>query len=100
MSQMRPWWLIVATCAALIGMPLAANAQGPAFKVDPSWPKPLPNNWILGQVGGMTVDAHDNIWVFSAAALTDRRRERCRAQPAAFEVLCAGSLGAGVQPGR
>ena len=22
----------------------------PAFQVDPFWPKPLPNNWILGQV--------------------------------------------------
>jgi hypothetical protein len=28
----------------------------PAFAVDASWPKPLPNNWIIGQVGGITVD--------------------------------------------
>ena len=24
----------------------------PQFKVDPYWPKPLPSNWILGQVAG------------------------------------------------
>ena len=35
----------------------------PKFKVDPSWPKELPNNWIMGQVGGMAVDRHDHIWV-------------------------------------
>ncbi len=50
----------------------SAHAQSPAFRVDPYWPKPLPNNWILGQVGGMTVDAQDNIWVFQRPrSLTD-----------------------------
>ncbi|HXJ03130.1 MAG TPA: hypothetical protein VNH44_18065 [Micropepsaceae bacterium] len=40
-----------------------AAAEGPQFKVDPFWPKPLPNNWILGQIGGLTVDAQDHIWI-------------------------------------
>src|ERR1051326_6440767 len=40
-----------------------AVAQQPKFKVDPSWPLELPNNWILGQVGGLTVDHRDHIWV-------------------------------------
>ncbi|HET8923493.1 MAG TPA: hypothetical protein VFN26_10915 [Candidatus Acidoferrum sp.] len=41
----------------------AAGPDVPKFKVDPSWPKELPNNWIMGQVGGMAVDRHDHIWV-------------------------------------
>ena len=40
-----------------------AMAEGPEFKVDPSWPKQLPNNWIMGQVGGITVDGQGHIWV-------------------------------------
>jgi hypothetical protein len=49
-----------------------AAAQSPAFRVDPYWPKPLPNNWILGQIGGMSIDAQDNIWVFQRPrSLTD-----------------------------
>ena len=36
----------------------------PGFVVDPSWPKPLPNNWRIAQVGGITVDTEDNIWVY------------------------------------
>lgn len=36
----------------------------PAFVVDASWPKPLPNNWRIGQVGGIAADFHDNIWVY------------------------------------
>jgi DNA-binding beta-propeller fold protein YncE len=35
----------------------------PQFLVDPFWPKPLPNNWLLGQVAGIRVDRFDHIWV-------------------------------------
>jgi hypothetical protein len=71
--------------AALIVSTLTAHAQSPAFRVDPYWPKPLPNNWILGQVGGMSVDAQDNIWVFQRPrSLTDDKG-------AALEMLRAGA---------
>src|SRR5688572_13797822 len=40
------------------------TAQAPSFVVDPGWPKPLPNNWRLGQIGGLFVDRHDTIWVY------------------------------------
>jgi hypothetical protein len=43
--------------------------EPPKFKVDPSWPKELPNNWIMGQVGGMAVDRHDHIWVLQRPGL-------------------------------
>jgi aconitate hydratase len=38
-------------------------AGGPRYAVDATWPKPLPNNWILGQVAGIATDRDDNIWV-------------------------------------
>ena len=41
-----------------------ATAVAPSFVVDPGWPKPLPNNWRLGQIGGLFVDRHDNVWVY------------------------------------
>ena len=37
----------------------------PTFVVDPAWPQRLPNNWILGQIGGLFVDQHDHIWVYN-----------------------------------
>ena len=45
--------------------PSAAQKVGgvPQFQVDPFWPKPLPNNWILGQVSGVTVDKRNHIWI-------------------------------------
>jgi DNA-binding beta-propeller fold protein YncE len=41
----------------------AAGVQAPMFEVDPLWPKPLPNHWILGQTIGVAVDAQDHIWI-------------------------------------
>jgi hypothetical protein len=83
---------IVATLAIVA----SAHAQSPAFRVDPYWPRPLPNNWILGQVGGISVDAQDNIWVFQrprsltgdekAAALDPPRAKCCVPAPS---VLCS-----------
>jgi hypothetical protein len=47
-----------------IGDPAAAHKGGvPQFQVDPFWPKPLPNNWILGQVSGVAVDRRNHVWI-------------------------------------
>lgn len=47
--------------------PDASGPQVPAgvaqFAVDPFWPQPLPENWILGQVAGQSVDSDDNVWI-------------------------------------
>src|ERR1051326_2680717 len=45
----------------------------PQFQVDPFWPKPLPNNWILGQVSGVHVDKRDHVWIIHRpSSLSDR----------------------------
>jgi len=41
----------------------AAGAQAPKFEVDPLWPKPLPNHWLMGNTIGVSVDAQDHIWI-------------------------------------
>ena len=45
----------------------AASVQAPRFEVDPLWPKPLPNKWILGQTIGVSVDAQDHVWIIHRA---------------------------------
>ena len=39
------------------------SSKAPQYKVDASWPKALPNNWILGQVAGVATDKNDHIWI-------------------------------------
>ncbi len=57
---------------ALVGMgAMLSNTQaaqgdmvyGPMFEVDPLWPKPLPNHWLLGTTIGVSVDNRDHIWI-------------------------------------
>jgi hypothetical protein len=64
---------IAASCAALgfalfvlsvlTSAPLHAQAGVPKFEVDASWPKPLPERWVTGEIGGLCVDAQDHVFV-------------------------------------
>jgi hypothetical protein len=40
------------------------TGTAPSFVADAAWPKTLPHNWIIGDVGGLYVDQHDHIWVY------------------------------------
>jgi DNA-binding beta-propeller fold protein YncE len=48
---------------AMIDRTSAQAKQAPRFEVDPFWPKPMPNNWVLGQTIGLTVDDRDHVWI-------------------------------------
>src|SRR5581483_5756615 len=86
--------------AVALASPPAAQAGSrnpgpPQYKVVPSWPKQLPNNWLIGQVGGLAVDSHDHIWVLqrpltltadeAGAAQTPPRSECCFPAPSVIE---------------
>src|SRR4051812_35343602 len=40
-----------------------ASKQAPRFEVDPMWPMPMPNRWILGSATGVAVDSRDHVYV-------------------------------------
>lgn len=74
----------------------------PAFKVDPFWPKPLPNNWLIGQVSGVAVDSRDHVWIVqrpgslsedeAGAVQTPPRAVCCIPAPPVIEFDSAGNL--------
>jgi hypothetical protein len=89
--------------AALSLLPRTARAgEVPTFAVDASWPKPLPNNWIMGQVGGITVDWQGHIWVIQRprslsdaekyATLNPPRGKCCVPAPPVLEFDVDGNL--------
>jgi hypothetical protein len=45
-------------------IPADHKGTAPSFVLDPAWPKPLPHHWLVGDIGGITVDKHDHIWVY------------------------------------
>ena len=61
----------------------AVDAEGaPQYRVDPFWPKPLPNQWSMQQVTGIHVDHMDHIWFINRGR-------------AALPIELAGELGPG-----
>src|SRR5438309_9700121 len=50
--------------------PKRAPLVAPTFKVDPFWPKPLPDNWVTGEVGGTCIDSQDHVFIVTRAFQT------------------------------
>jgi hypothetical protein len=65
--------------------PLHAQSKAPKFEVDPMWPKPLPNLWVTGGVGGLCVDSHDHVFILNRRDLTDNDLDAGRQAPAVIE---------------
>jgi DNA-binding beta-propeller fold protein YncE len=79
----------------------ARTVQAPRFEVDPLWPKPLPNHWVLGMVIGVWVDEQDHVWIIHRGAPTLHANERaldlkvgecCTAAPPVLVFDQAGNL--------
>src|SRR3981081_2438020 len=99
---------IIALAAGQAVLQHKAEAQGasvtaPIFEVDPLWPRPLPNNWLLGWTIGAWVDEQDYVWIIhrGAGGLHNNERgaelsppiaECCRTAPPILVFDPAGNL--------
>jgi hypothetical protein len=85
----------VTVVAAVVGLAATVGAQqgttpAPAFDVDRTWPT-IPNNWVLGEVTSIAVDASDRIWVLHRPrSIPAEQRER--AAPPVLEFDAGGRL--------
>ena len=91
---------------SMIGHTGSAQAQGasdpmvPRFEVDPFWPKPYPNHWVIGNVIGLDADKQDNIWIVhrpgtlenQESRLTRNESECCTAAPDVLAFNPAGNV--------
>jgi len=94
--------IAIAIASAFIGAAATNAADVPHFQVDASWPKTLPNNWIMGQASGVAVDAQDHIWIIQrprtltddekAATFNPPRTKCCVPAPPVMEFAQDGAL--------
>src|SRR5258706_15521257 len=102
--------LVSIGCLFILAISNAAQKEGaknpsrdmPVYKVDPFWPKPLPNHWIMQGVPTMVTDKDDHIWVLnrprdinpdeSGASTNPPRTDCCAAAPAVLEFDVDGNL--------
>jgi hypothetical protein len=78
------------------------TVEAPRFEVDPLWPKPLPNGWVMGNVIGVGVDSRDHVYLIhrqesvtgveNAAGVEPKQAECCSAAPPVLEFDSDGNL--------
>jgi hypothetical protein len=82
---------IVALAAGQHSLNASAKGQmvrAPRFEVDPMWPKPLPNHWVLGNVIGVGVDSRDHVFIVHRADTFDAQKEIGAAQNPPLSECC------------
>ncbi len=52
-----------------------SGAEAPIFEVDPLWPQPMPNHWLLGSAVGVGVDSRDHVFVIHRQTSFNERTE-------------------------
>lgn len=89
---------------AKLGASDRQQVQAPRFEVDPVWPKPLPNHWLLGSVIGVGIDSRDHVFIIHRGDSTLNQRtevgmkanppiaECCQSAPPILEFDPAGNL--------
>ena len=96
-------WIGQARLERVVAAEAKAAVQAPRFEVDPMWPKPLPNHWLLGMAIGVSVDTRDHIWIIHRSSATLNNNERgaelnpptgecCKGAPPVLEFDQAGTL--------
>ncbi len=94
--------VLLATLPRLMAPSPASAQTTPRFAVDPSWPQPLTDNQILGQVAGIATDGRDNVWIIHRpGSLVDDEKGAqksppetrcCKAPPAVIQFDRAGRV--------
>jgi len=81
---------------------VADGSMAPIFEVDPLWPKPLPNHWLLGSTIGVALDSRDHVWIIHRGNLANNEipaaldppiaEECCFAAPPVLEFDAEGNV--------
>ena len=85
--------LMLAFASGLLCLaPLRAQSKAPRFVVDPLWPKPLPNLWVTGGIGGLCIDSKDHVFILNRRDLADNDLDAGRQAPVVIEFDPEGNV--------
>jgi hypothetical protein len=81
----------------VVGARAFQASDTPSYTVDPYWPKPLPNHWLVGAVAGIAVDSRDHIWITHRPSTLQPNETRSiwKAAPPVLEFDSSGKFIAG-----
>ena len=85
---------IISMLSGVVEVVAQPQDQAPLYQVDPAWPKPLPNHWLVGAVVGVAVDSKDHVWIIHRPATLQPNETRSiwRAAPPVIEFDPEGNV--------
>jgi len=94
MKKMTLRIAVACAAAALSIVPglLPGQVAAPKYEVDRSWPKPFPDRWVLGGLGGVCVDLHDHVFLLNRQDAPEGDLNSGHLAPAIIELDTEGNL--------
>ena len=85
---------VLTIAATLAGAPIAGaqTRTAPRYEADLTWPKPLPNRWVLGGLGGVCVDAQGHVFILNRQDVLDNELNTGRLAPPIIEFDPDGNV--------
>jgi len=85
---------LVSVAAALVSCSASfcGETRVPQYQVDLSWPKPLPQRWVLGGLGGVCVDAQDHVFILNRQDVLEGDLNAGQMAPSVIEIDPAGNV--------
>ena len=79
---------------AVIAYAPAAQPQtvAPHYEADLAWPKPLPERWVLGGLGGVCVDAQNHVFILNRQDVVEGDLNGGKLAPSIIEFDPAGNV--------
>jgi hypothetical protein len=92
--RLRVWGhaLVVISVALSWATSPMAQSRVPRYEVDASWPRPFPDRWVFGGLGGVCVDAHDHVFILNRQDVLDGDLNAGRLAPPIIELDAEGTL--------
>ena len=95
MPTLRQSFAPLAACAAVLATIAFAPAwaqNAPRYEVDAAWPKPLPEKWVIGGLGGVCVDAQDHVVILNRQDVIEGDLNAGQLAPQIIEFDAAGNV--------
>ncbi|HEY5616366.1 MAG TPA: hypothetical protein VIK60_00390 [Vicinamibacterales bacterium] len=85
---------LLAIAAAIVGTHVAEaqTRTPPRYQADVNWPKPLPNRWVLGGLGGVCVDAQGHVFILNRQDVLENELNTGRLAPPIIEFDSEGNV--------
>jgi DNA-binding beta-propeller fold protein YncE len=83
---------ICAVAALAAQRPAFAQNGAPHYEVDAAWPRPLPDRWVLGGLGGVCVDRQDHVVILNRQDVLEGELDAGHMAPQIIEFDPAGNV--------